>query len=179
MRSRTPGEAALSSRRSPSFEGGIVGALAAHARGSLELAEQRSPGAPWPPRVAVEAWQEFGAPYEAARSRVLVGSPARRSGTATLPTWSWMRRGPYSRELGAAPDLERVSKPGAAGQAGLTGRELEVLRLVAAGNTNRAIAGELVLSERTVDRHVSNIYAKLDVSSRAAATAYAYEHGLI
>ena len=82
-------------------------------------------------------------------------------------------------ELGAEPDLERASKPGAAGKAGLTGRELEVLRLVAAGNTNRTIADELVLSERTVDRHVSNIYAKLEVSSRAAATAYAYEHGLI
>ena len=90
-----------------------------------------------------------------------------------------MRRGPYSRSWGRSPTSNGSSKPGAAGKAGLTGRELEVLRLVAAGNTNRAIAGELVLSERTVDRHVSNIYAKLDVSSRAAATAYAYEHGLI
>ena len=69
------------------------------------------------------------------------------------------------------PDLERVSESGTAGSAGLTARELEVLRLVAAGNTNKAIAGQLALSERTVDRHVSNIYAKLDVSSRAAATA--------
>ena len=82
-------------------------------------------------------------------------------------------------ELGAEPDLERASRPGSTGKAGLTGRELGVLRLVAAGNTNKEIADELVLSERTVDRHVSNIYAKLDVSSRAAATAYAYEHGLI
>ncbi len=62
---------------------------------------------------------------------------------------------------------------------GLTRRELQVLRLVAAGETNRGIATELVLSERTVDRHVSNIYAKLGVSSRAAATAYAYEHQLV
>jgi DNA-binding NarL/FixJ family response regulator len=61
----------------------------------------------------------------------------------------------------------------------LTGREVQLLRLVAAGKTNRAIAAELVLSERTVDRHVSNIFAKLGVSSRAAATAYAYEHQLI
>jgi DNA-binding NarL/FixJ family response regulator len=60
----------------------------------------------------------------------------------------------------------------------LTGRELEVLRLVAAGETNKAIATRLVLSERTVDRHVSNIFTKLGVSSRAAATAHAYEHGL-
>ena len=65
------------------------------------------------------------------------------------------------------------------GTHGLTARELEVLRLVAAGKTNRAIAAELVLSERTVDRHVSNILAKLGVPSRAAATAYAYEHELV
>ena len=62
---------------------------------------------------------------------------------------------------------------------GLTKRELQVLRLVAAGETNRAIAAELVVSQRTVDRHVSNIFAKLGVSSRAAATAYAYEHRVI
>jgi DNA-binding NarL/FixJ family response regulator len=61
----------------------------------------------------------------------------------------------------------------------LTSRELQVLRLVAAGETNRAIAAELILSERTVDRHVSNIFNKLEVSSRAAATAYAYEHQLV
>jgi DNA-binding NarL/FixJ family response regulator len=62
---------------------------------------------------------------------------------------------------------------------GLTARELEVLRRVAAGATNKTIAAELVLSERTVDRHVSNIFAKLRVTSRAAATAYAYEHRLV
>ena len=62
---------------------------------------------------------------------------------------------------------------------GLTPRELEVLRLVAGGQTNKAIGAELILSERTVDRHVSNIFAKLRVSSRAAATGYAYEHGLV
>ena len=62
---------------------------------------------------------------------------------------------------------------------GLSPRELQVLRLVASGETNKAIAAALVLSERTVDRHVSNIYGKLRVSSRAAATAYAYRHGLL
>jgi DNA-binding NarL/FixJ family response regulator len=62
---------------------------------------------------------------------------------------------------------------------GLSAREVEVLRLVAAGLTNRAIAEALTISERTVDRHVSNIYTKLDVSTRAAATAFAYEHGLV
>jgi DNA-binding NarL/FixJ family response regulator len=85
--------------------------------------------------------------------------------------------------LGAAPDLARVDSlagRGATGHShGLTPRELQVLRLVAAGETTKAIAAELILSERTVDRHVSNIFAKLDVSSRAAATAYASQHQLL
>ena len=62
---------------------------------------------------------------------------------------------------------------------GLTAREAEVLRLVAAGKSNRAIAGELVISEHTVARHLQNIFAKLDVPSRSAATAFAFEHGLV
>ena len=85
-------------------------------------------------------------------------------------------------ELGAMPDLARLdSLTGTVrgGPHGLTERELEVLRHLAAGETNKAIAADLVLSERTVDRHVSNIFVKLGVSSRAAATAYAYEHELL
>ena len=85
--------------------------------------------------------------------------------------------------LGAAPDLARVESHARDAMSvvahGLTQRELEVLRLVAEGETNKAIATDLVLSERTVDRHVSNIFTKLGVSSRAAATAYAYKHQLI
>jgi DNA-binding NarL/FixJ family response regulator len=81
------------------------------------------------------------------------------------------------------PDLARLESASRQAEApdthGLTPRELEVLRLVAAGQTNRGIAAELVLSERTIERHVSNILAKLRVSSRAAATAYAYEHQLV
>jgi DNA-binding NarL/FixJ family response regulator len=91
-------------------------------------------------------------------------------------------RGVFER-LGAALDLARLEsvslQPPAPDTHGLTPRELEVLRLVAAGQTNRGIAAELVLSERTIERHVSNILAKLRVSSRAAATAYAYEHQLL
>jgi DNA-binding NarL/FixJ family response regulator len=87
------------------------------------------------------------------------------------------------RDLGALPDLTRTEKltlktaPGARGL--LTPRELEVLRLVSLGKTNRAVAAELFLSEKTVARHVSNILTKLGLSSRSAATAYAYEHGLV
>ena len=85
--------------------------------------------------------------------------------------------------LGAAPDAARVdsltASPQAAAAHGLTQRELQVLRFVAQGATNRSIATELVLSERTIDRHVSNIFAKLRVASRAAATAWAYEHDLV
>jgi len=86
-------------------------------------------------------------------------------------------------QLGAAPDLARIDSLARRAPSvdvhGLTTREMQVLRLVAQGETNRAIASELVLSERTVDRHVSNIFTKLGVLSRTAATAYAYEHQLI
>ena len=127
-------------------------------------------------------WQRLGAPYNAARVRELVGLTCRALGdedTAALELEA--ARAAYA-ELGAMPDLTRVDSfagtaPGDAH--GLTTRELEVLRHLAAGETNKAIAADLVLSERTVDRHVSNIFAKLGVSSRAAATAYAYEHRLL
>ena len=87
-------------------------------------------------------------------------------------------------QLGATPELARVDSlvrrgPSSGEPHGLTPRELQVLRLVTAGRTNKAIAADLILSERTVDRHVSNIFTKLGVSSRAAATAYAYEHRLV
>lgn len=85
-------------------------------------------------------------------------------------------------QLGAVPDGRRaaalLSAAGGRTPGGLTEREIQVLRLVAAGRTNRAIAAELVISEHTVARHLNNIFAKLDVSSRAAATAYACTHGL-
>jgi DNA-binding NarL/FixJ family response regulator len=86
------------------------------------------------------------------------------------------------QELGAAADLARVeglARAATGEAAGLSPREVQVLRLIATGKTNRAIAAELFISERTVERHVSNIFVKLDLSSRAAATAYAYEHQLV
>ncbi|MGH2824902.1 MAG: helix-turn-helix domain-containing protein, partial [Thermoleophilaceae bacterium] len=126
---------------------------------------------------------ELDAPYEAARVRVLVGLACRALGDDDTAALELKAARAVFAHVGAAPDLARVdSLTGRAGYVdahGLTARELQVLRLVAAGATNRAIAAELVLSERTVDRHVSNIFTKLGVSSRAAATAYAYEHQLV
>ena len=134
-------------------------------------------------RQACQVWQELEVPYEAARVRVLLGLACRDLGdddTAALELEA--ARGVFA-QLGAAPDLARVDSLTRRAQPvdahGLTPRELQVLRMVAAGETNRAIAAELVLSERTVDRHVSNIFTKLGVSSRAAATAFAYEHQLV
>jgi DNA-binding CsgD family transcriptional regulator len=163
-------------------EQGALGALAAHARGAVELAEGDPGAALNSLRRAAELWHGLEAPYEVARVRELVGLACRALGdedTAALELAS--SRAAYM-ELGASPDLARIGplERRAPGEAeGLTERELEVLRLVAAGETNKAIAAALVVSERTVDRHVSNIFAKLGVSSRAAATAYAYEHRLI
>jgi DNA-binding CsgD family transcriptional regulator len=157
-------------------------AVAAHAQGAVLLADGDPRGALAVLRGAWLAWQDLEVPYQAARVRVLIGLACRELGDQDgaemeLDAARWV-----FRQLGAAPDLVRVeslSQRAAAGSGGLTARELQVLRLVAAGATNKAIAADLFISERTVDRHMSNIYAKLGVSSRAAATAHAYQHGLI
>ncbi|MGE5277558.1 MAG: LuxR C-terminal-related transcriptional regulator [Acidobacteriota bacterium] len=161
----------------------VLNAMAAHARGAVELAEGDAQGALAHLRRSLEGWRRVGAPYIEARLRVLVGLACRALGDeegARLELDA--ARGVFD-ELGAAPDLARLDglAKGApsARPHGLTPRELQVLRLVAAGKTNKAIAADLFLSEKTVDRHISNIFAKLDVSSRAAATAFAYEHGLL
>jgi len=165
------------------YERGMLGAMVAHAEGAVDLAEGDARAALLALRHAWQAWQELEVPYEAARVRVLVGVACRALGdddTAALELEA--ARGIFA-QLGAMPDLARVdslTRPAPSTDAhGLTPRELQVLRLVAAGATNKAIAVELVLSERTVDRHVSNIFTKLGVSSRTAATAYAYVHSLI
>jgi DNA-binding NarL/FixJ family response regulator len=158
----------------------VLGAMSAGARGRVAVARGEARDALGALRHARELWDELDAPYEAARLRVMVGLACRELGdedTAALELEA--ARNAFAR-LGAAPDLARIEKLSATRpSAGLTARELEVLRFVAAGKTNRAIATELVLSERTVDRHVSNILTKLGVSSRAAATAYAYENELV
>lgn len=161
----------------------VLDAMSAHARGSVALAEDDAGGALASLRRAWRAWQELDTPYEAARTRELLGVACRALGdedTAALELEA--ARGAFE-ELGAAPDLARVASlagDAAAGDLeGLTARELEVLRLVAAGRSNREIASALVISEHTVARHLQNIFAKLGVSSRTAASAFAFEHDLV
>jgi DNA-binding CsgD family transcriptional regulator len=163
-------------------EQGALGAMAAQAQGAVQLAEGDPGAALTSLRYAGDVWHEHGTAYEAARTRELISLACRALGdtdTATLELDS--ARAAYA-ELGAGPDLDRIHSLTSSAPRetdGLTARELEVLRLVAAGNTNREIAAALVLSDRTIDRHVSNIFAKLRVSSRAAATAAAFEHRLL
>jgi DNA-binding NarL/FixJ family response regulator len=133
-------------------------------------------------RSAWELWQTLDAPYESARARVAIGQACQALGDVDGAAMELAAARKAFDELGALPDRDRVdalagSSPAAPG--GLSPRELEVLRLVAGGGTNRDIATSLGISERTVDRHVSNIFTKLDVSSRTAATAFAYEHRLV
>ncbi len=160
-----------------------LAAMSAHSAGAVALAQGDSPAALTALRKASSAWQELEAPYEAARTRVLVGLACAALGDNDSLDLELEAARSAFEELGALHDLARVDAllrtSASRDRHGLTRRELQVLRLVAAGETNRGIATELVLSERTVDRHVSNIYAKLGVSSRAAATAYAYEHQLV
>lgn len=163
-------------------DGAVLAAAAGAARGAVELAQGDAHAALGVLRGASETWQRLQAPYEAARVRELIGLACRAMGDEDTATLELAACCATYEELGALPDLARVrslTKARPADARGLTERELEVLRHLAAGATNKAIAAEFVLSERTVDRHVSNIFAKLGVSSRAAATAYAYEHRLV
>jgi DNA-binding CsgD family transcriptional regulator len=171
-------EAAVAGRDAPQLR-----AAALQARGAVDL-DRDAATALGALRAAWSAWQDIPAPYHAARCRVLIALACRALGdddTAELELgaarWAF-------EQLGAAPDVATVDRlarrprpdprPG-----GLTLREVEVLRAVATGATNRSIAASLFLSEKTVARHVANIFTKLDVTSRSAATAFAYRHHLV
>lgn len=164
-----------------SFDSAVLGAMAAQARGALELAAGEPRMALAPLRLASQVWQSFEAPHLAARTRALLGVACRALGDEDGAKLELAAAHAAFERLGAVPDLARIAAPEGASPRGhgLTARELQVLRLVAAGKTNKAIARELGLSERTVDRHLSNIFCKLEVASRAAATAYAYRHHLM
>jgi DNA-binding CsgD family transcriptional regulator len=165
------------------FDTDVLTALSAQARGALQLAEGDAGAALVSLRRAWQAWQQVATPYMAARVRALVGLACRALGDEDGCRLELTAARATFEHLGAAPDAARIGslQQGMAPtrDGGLSPRELQVLRLVAAGKTNRGIAAELSLSEKTVDRHLSNIFTKLDVPSRAAATAYAYENKLI
>lgn len=161
----------------------LLRALSAGCAGAVLLARDEPHAALAELRAAWKAWRDLEAPYEAARVRVLLAVACRALGdqdSAQLELGAARR---VFRELGAAPDLARVEalsgrrQPGSEGR--LTAREVQVLALIAAGRSNRAIAEELAISEKTAARHVSNILSKLGLGSRSAATAYAYQHGLV
>jgi DNA-binding CsgD family transcriptional regulator len=158
-------------------------AMASQARGEVALAEGDPQAALTALRRACQAWQELDAPHEAARARVLLGLSCRSVGDEDTAAFELEAARGVFAQLGAAPALAWVDsfagRAAPAADYGLTARELEVLRLVAAGKSNREIASALVISERTVARHLQNIFAKLRVSSRTAAGAFAFEHDLV
>ncbi|WP_431682429.1 LuxR C-terminal-related transcriptional regulator [Kitasatospora sp. KL5] len=163
-------------------------AQSALARAALLLAEDAAAEALPEARRAWRLWRDLDVPYEVARCRVLVALACRALGDEDTTTVELEAAAAAFTRLGAEPDRARTEalrtrgtdaagRQAAAG-AGLTPRELEVLRLVSEGLTNHAIARELHLSEKTVARHISNILAKLGAPSRTAAAAFAFEHGL-
>ena len=161
------------------FDAPYLNALAADASGAVLLAEGDPRAALAKLRAAQRSWHELGAPHQAARVRMLIGVACRALGDGASAELEFEAARGALDELGAAPDLERLARiAGSSRPGGLSRRESEVLSLVAAGKTNRAIATELFISEKTVARHISNIFTKLGLSSRAEATAYAYRHGL-
>jgi DNA-binding CsgD family transcriptional regulator/tetratricopeptide (TPR) repeat protein len=163
-------------------ESAMLGAIAAHVRGAVELAGGDAQAALAALRHSRRVWQELDAPYEVARVRVLTGLACRSLGDDDTAAMELEAARSGFEQLGAAPDLARLDssrEERSRDTHGLSARELEVLRLVAAGRTNREIAAALVVSEHTVARHVQNIFRKLRVSSRTAAGAFAFEHDLV
>jgi len=153
----------------------------AHARASLDLALDEVEAALRGARQAYEGWADLGAPYDAARARVLVGRACRSLGDEESAALELESARMAFAELGAQPDLAAIGALDSPSRARhrLSAREVEVLELMAYGLSNKEIADRLVISEHTVARHLHNIFAKLDVASRTAASSLAFEHGLV
>lgn len=162
----------------------IALAAAAQAYAGVELGRADAPAALPYARKAIQAWNRIGCPYRASQSRVLLGRALRQIGDRASAQAELHAAIRSFEVLGAAPeaqgtrDLLVETRPAgtAPHPAGLTDRELQVLLLVAAGHSNRQIAASLFLSEKTVARHLSNIFSKLEVGSRTAAAAWAFAH---
>jgi DNA-binding CsgD family transcriptional regulator len=160
----------------------MLNAIAERAEGAVLLADGHATDALPLLRQALRHWQDVSAPYEAARTRVLIGRACRALDDEVMASAEFGAARDVFTTLGAQPDLDRLDRLADADRrptSGLTARELEILRLVATGMTNRAIAADLVISDKTVARHLANIFTKLEVSTRSAATAYAYAHDLV
>lgn len=155
-------------------------AVAGYATGSVLLEEANARAALPHLRTAQSGWRELDAPYELARTSVLISLAYKTLGDEDTSALEMDAARRTFERLGAVPALARLDRitGKTAPAAGLTGREVEVLALIATGKTNREIASDLVISEKTVARHIANIFVKLDLSSRAAATAYAIKNGL-
>jgi DNA-binding CsgD family transcriptional regulator len=160
------------------YESAMLDAIVAQAQGAVALAEGEPSAALAELRRAQRIWLDLDAPYEIARARELIGRACSALGDDEAGMLELEAARELFERLGAAPDLARISTAADA-RHGLSDRELEVLRLVASGKSNREIASTLVISEHTVARHLQNIYGKLGLSSRAAATAFAFEHELV
>jgi DNA-binding CsgD family transcriptional regulator len=171
------------SRVALALDAPLLRAAAGQATGAVLLSEGDARSALGALREACTIWHDLDAPYETARTRVLIGLACRQIEDADTATMELEAAREVFKNLGALSQLAHVEGlfrrniPKAAG--GLSVRELQVLRLLATGKTNRGIADELFISEKTVARHVSNIFTKLGLSSRAAATAYVYQHDLV
>lgn len=161
----------------------LLTAMSKGAEGSVLLAEGDANAALGVLRTAWRAWCQMDAPYEAARVQWQLGVVCRELGDDDGAQLELEAARTTFQRLRAAPDLNRVEaligRTPHSAVGGLTDREVQVVRMVAAGKTNRAIAQELFLSEKTVARHLSNIFSKLGVTSRSAATSFAYEHDLV
>jgi DNA-binding NarL/FixJ family response regulator len=161
----------------------VLYAIASRATGAVLIAEHQPAAAQEMLRRSLTFWREIDAPYEAARVRMLLGNACRAQGDQMTAELEFDAARAAFQQLGAKADLAHLDglgqTPRRTPESPLTAREIEVLTLVATGKTNRAIAKKLFISEKTVARHLSNIFLKLDLSSRAAATAYAYENKLV
>jgi DNA-binding CsgD family transcriptional regulator/tetratricopeptide (TPR) repeat protein len=161
----------------------MLNAASAHATGAVLLAEGDVAGAAAWLCQASEIWRDLGMPYEEAHTCLLMAAVCERRGDhegrrldieAARRLLEQLNADFCLARIGGQPKRARSEPVGS-----LSEREAQVLRLLASGKTNRAIAEELFISEKTVARHVSNIFDKLGVSSRSAATAWAYQRNLI